>query len=517
MTSSATIKSPLLFFGAVILASVVHISCGDENSEKQAVGDEKTHQMNVDAAIQELNLQAQLIPRFGTEEDWQASMARLRQNTAAIEILATVIDKTASAELSELSRKDAVFIMGHMKDVRAIPHLVRVAVQPFSKEEKSRTEEMDQAFQLRLSAIYGLERMGAKNALLEMRDLVDTSLKGFVDSALARLGHPMPTPRPLSEDILNFKMPENFMALRQESRLKPSLEDVSKNVLAQGDAPVAPIVTQSNIEDTQSFYPTRSSATAGACGVSDPHEEPLFEYEFWCSQNWINYFWPGYSFSKEHWDNGMGYEAPCNYHLPLGRTFNTIQVLNYSMNAQIAPSGFPATIFEYADHLFYYGGQYTMENIEKLTASCATDSTATTYDGVFVEDRTVLKKSFFYNSNVLRRAAVLMHEARHATGCGHNGNDGSNECISGSDSCDESFSNGCDFIGSAQEPGAVTYHVLWLWGFLRNATPYYNTTAMRAQAINEANTKLKRYFDELPCFIINEAGELTQFQDPACL
>ncbi len=498
------------------------VSCGESDLEDPWSEEEK--EVNVSAAsaddaIHELQLQARLIPEFGTEEAWQASMKRLRKNPAAIDILAAVMKGESAPELSELSRQDATFIMGHMKDPRAIRPLMQLAQQPLQEAETVNAAASEQAFKLRLRAIYGLERLGAIDGLLEIRDEVDQSLRGSVDSALAANGHPMHPPRPLPDEIMNFRFPEDSFAHLGEALLgpRPSLESTAGNVMeAMGDAPLASAEQQSLVAAPSALKITRSSP-AGACGVSAPKTEILFKYSFWCTQNWINYFWKAYHFSKEHWDNGMGYEAPCNYHLPLGRTFNTIQLLNYSMKKQNAPTGIPTTIYKQADQVFYYGDNYTIKHIKKLTASCSTAVTARTYHGPFVDQRTILMEDFFYGAEIMRRAAVLVHEARHASGCSHNGNDGSNKCRARSDSCDESISNGCAFLGSAKEPGAVAYHVLWLLGFLRNATPYYNTTAMRGQALEEANTKLIRYFDDSPCFTINKDAVIVPSFEPECL
>ena len=51
-----------------------------------------------------------------------------------------------------------------------------------------------------------------------------------------------------------------------------------------------------------------------------------------CSQALINYFWNTYGFSgnQDWWDDGFGWEAPCNTNMPLGRTFNGCYVLTYS-------------------------------------------------------------------------------------------------------------------------------------------------------------------------------------------
>src|SRR5215211_8238082 len=89
---------------------------------------------------------------------------------------------------------------------------------------------------------------------------------------------------------------------------------------------------------------------------------------------------------------------------------------------------------------------------------------------------------FFYNENVVERAATILHEARHADWCGHNGNDGSNKCPARSDSCDESFENGCKGVGSPSGRGATGYQALWLWWFTVDADSITGTPVRKAFA-----------------------------------
>ena len=48
-----------------------------------------------------------------------------------------------------------------------------------------------------------------------------------------------------------------------------------------------------------------------------------------CSQALIDYFWNTYGFSgnKDYWDDGFGWEDPCNTDKPLARTFNGCYLL----------------------------------------------------------------------------------------------------------------------------------------------------------------------------------------------
>src|SRR5215216_3148597 len=109
---------------------------------------------------------------------------------------------------------------------------------------------------------------------------------------------------------------------------------------------------------------------------------------------------------------------------------------------------------------------------------------------------------FFYNENVVERAATILHEARHADWCGHNGNDGSNKCPAASDSCDEEYLDGCSGIGSPSGRGADGYQVLWLWWYAFEADAIHSSSTMKAWARDEANRILNTMLDVNPCFNI---------------
>ena len=49
-----------------------------------------------------------------------------------------------------------------------------------------------------------------------------------------------------------------------------------------------------------------------------------------CDQAFINWAWEAHDFDKGDWDDGFGFDAPCDINLPLARTFNAIWALNYS-------------------------------------------------------------------------------------------------------------------------------------------------------------------------------------------
>ena len=122
------------------------------------------------------------------------------------------------------------------------------------------------------------------------------------------------------------------------------------------------------------------------------------------------------------------------------------------------------------------------------------------------DDYTELYLPFFYNENSVERAGTLVHEARHADWCGHNGNDGSNKCPALSNSCDEKYLDGCGGFGSPSGRGANGYQVLWLWWYAFEADAQHSSSTMKAWARDEANRILNTMFDVNPCFNITSNG-----------
>jgi hypothetical protein len=239
-----------------------------------------------------------------------------------------------------------------------------------------------------------------------------------------------------------------------------------------------------------------SAATCSAVMVSEPRVGN------WCSQTWVNYFWDAYDFDKDDWDDGFGFDNACDTSRPLGRTMNAIYVLNY------ADGPGSKSRDDYSGSILHWGGNYSMREFDELDARCGDGSSkrAHTQWGVVVDNYTQLYLPFFYGENVVERAGTLLHESRHADWCGHNGNDGSNRCPAMSDSCDESFGDGCTGVGSPSGRGATGYQALWLWWFTVDADGITGTSVRKAFARDEANRILSTMFDVNPCFNITSSG-----------
>lgn len=118
--------------------------------------------------------------------------------------------------------------------------------------------------------------------------------------------------------------------------------------------------------------------------------------------------------------------------------------------------------------------------------------------GIFVDEWTRIYKGLVYQLTPYYRAASILHEARHAGGAGHNGNDGSNACASGGNSCDENYSDDA-LTGSAN-----SYESWFAQWFLFEGT--YTTTTQKRSAQRSVNWNLTNRFDNNPAFIFNANG-----------
>ena len=246
--------------------------------------------------------------------------------------------------------------------------------------------------------------------------------------------------------------------------------------------------------------PNVASATCSAIPVGQ--FEPGVQFNFWCQQSWVNFYWSAHDFDQGDWDEGFGFEDPCNLSLPLGRTFNALEVLNYAAPVDATSTG------DFSGNILHWGGNYAIREIDELDASCSTASRAYTAFGPIIDNYTELRIPAFYNENVVERAGTILHESRHADYCGHSGNDGTNPCLSRSESCDESFDDGCAGVGSPSGRGATGYQALWLWWFTVEADAVHGTTPMKDMARIEANRIFDTMFDVRPCFNITNTGQI---------
>ncbi len=191
-----------------------------------------------------------------------------------------------------------------------------------------------------------------------------------------------------------------------------------------------------------------------------------------CTQNSINQHWADFDFDQGDWDEGFGYDDPCNIDLPLGRTFNALNLLDFFGTSM--PAGSTNWL------PFFYS--YASSNTDELDARCGFGQAngctfATSFTGV---DYTVeLYWPFFYRNimNVPGRAGTIVHESRHQGGKGHN----CTTCPNGG-SCDTNWGYN----------GAIRYEIMYLWWLRAQGSGV--SPALRASARTRANVLLGNNF-----------------------
>jgi len=238
----------------------------------------------------------------------------------------------------------------------------------------------------------------------------------------------------------------------------------------------------------------RASQAASCTYVNTPDQFDSFYMSGWgCQQSRISDMWSRFSFDKGDWDEGFGYEDPCNNVKPLARTFNALQLLAYSHTGAPTCSTSGANVLDWA---YCWAGN----NIDELDGRCSNgDARAFTQGGPVIDNYTELYWPFFYGETVVQRAGTIFHEARHMDGCAHNGQGG---CPAGGESCDRGWSDGC--WGWWSGNGANAYTVLYQWWFASTAT--WTTSTVRASAVSEANFFLSQRFNTDPCFRLTSTG-----------
>jgi hypothetical protein len=212
-----------------------------------------------------------------------------------------------------------------------------------------------------------------------------------------------------------------------------------------------------------------------------------------CSQVFINYWWDAFDFDSGDWDDGFGYEAACDNARPLARTFNGLYSLGYSSTGSPSCNSNQANITLWAQC-------WSASQIDELDAECGSGASHTG-DAAFtvrgVDDYTELYWPFFYGMPTSVRGATIFHEARHASGCGHNGLYG---CLRGG-SCDFSYSDGCQ---ESQSQGSNTYEVNYLSWYL--ATAWRTTQSLKDSALMHVNDVLQRGYTLDPCIRLSSNG-----------
>lgn len=213
-----------------------------------------------------------------------------------------------------------------------------------------------------------------------------------------------------------------------------------------------------------------------------------FYGQFICNQIYVDYFWNTYGFkgNKKYWDDGFGWDDPCNTDQPLARTFNACYLLTYSAEDYANDN------WDAPQNILQWGRRYVRNNIDDLRSMCGDGSAiAGSFSGLFVNDRVSLYLGFFYSKDVPGRAETLIHEARHMGGKSHNAKFPKGSVFGeGKDGADSNW----DY------QGAWTFGAGYLWWFFAAGTR--TTSAMRQRARQRGNLVIDNAFATHPGFSV---------------
>lgn len=227
-----------------------------------------------------------------------------------------------------------------------------------------------------------------------------------------------------------------------------------------------------------------SSTTTQTCTVpahDNVADGTSFYLSGFCNQERVNHWWGVFNMRREDWDNGFGYEDPCNLDLPLGRTFAALYLLTYSAD------DYARTTSDFSGNALRWAYPYTATNAGKLQSLCfKPGSSPGQWAGWAYGDRIEFYIPFFYGFDVVTRAGTFLHESRHNGGKSHDGGTG----------CPRTAS--CDTTWGYE--GSNMYEVLYLWWFGVDGTR--TTTAIKNMALNRARSVHNSAFNTNPGFSI---------------
>ena len=214
-----------------------------------------------------------------------------------------------------------------------------------------------------------------------------------------------------------------------------------------------------------------------------------------------------FSFVAADWRDNMvrkhsGWDAPTDVGLPYARTMNALHVLAYGVS-NTSPNTRNLKDPNYA--MWAYRDAY--QRLDNLRANCDYDAFARADWGWkwygYRWKKITVKRLFYYTANVVERAAIMVHEARHIRGmCEHQGT-----CQAGA-SCDPSFENGCVGKYSGSGMGANGRMVVWYAWFLHTARPGMINDVIRKQTVASANDIINNRFGKHPGVEMHSNGVL---------
>ena len=198
-----------------------------------------------------------------------------------------------------------------------------------------------------------------------------------------------------------------------------------------------------------------------------------------CWQEFLDWAWKAFGFENKYWKDGFGYNAACNRSLPLNRTMNAIWVLCFSAEDYDNDA--------YDTDCLHWARRYCWNQIDNMRAFCGDGSAVASASGSNVD----LFLDFWYDYDVVGRAAILLHEARHLGGKSHDADFPSGSIFgAGNSGADSSWGY----------KGAWKYEVLYLWWFY--AEGRRTTQALRDKAKQDANVYIDNAFATHPGFSI---------------
>jgi hypothetical protein len=197
-----------------------------------------------------------------------------------------------------------------------------------------------------------------------------------------------------------------------------------------------------------------------------------------CWQELVDWAWSAFGFQNAYWDDGFGYEDPCNIDLPVNRTMSAIWLLCYSAEDYEND--------EYTNNCLHWARRYCWNQIDSLRSLCGDGSAVAQASGSNVD----LFLTYWYDQDVSVRASTLLHEARHIGGKAHDA-----DFPEGS-----IFGDGGGADSTWEYEGAWMYETLYLWWFYADGRR--TTTALRERARQEANVYLDNAFATHPGFNI---------------
>jgi hypothetical protein len=444
------------------------------------------------------------------EQKYQESLKRLRER--APEVVRMIAEAYPKIQVDRYFRRwSIVETMREMRNNDALKSLQGIAFSPIPAERWADSERFskDKEISIRVTAVGGLSelaRQGNTIAEQSLLRLITNKELGIRRQAIrGYLGAGQDLERRIK--VLKSKVPKSDYGLitldATDVKRVPHPDDVPDNLKPRyrqkdDDAPKA--VTSRNSFGTTDKLFQKVSRTEPKMSMS--HASPNPDTCFWmpgdnnesgdnfygaftCDQVYVDQFWDHFDFDQGDWDDGFGYEAPCDLARPLARTFNALYLLAYSAEDYATSTG------DFSGNALRWAYPYAATYIDELDGRCGSGSAtsgarATTYSGAFVDDRTVLKWPFFYGEVVVERAGTVLHESRHAAGKGHNGG---SRCPR-TKSCDTNWAY----------KGANMYQVLYLWWFYVDGTR--TTTGMRNFAQQEGQRIIDRGFVTNPGYVI---------------